>query len=266
MRELPLVELGPDVLGNDRRHVRDVIEVRLRRGIEREHDLIGALADHARERTSVGLPQRVEVDRLVVRHRVERVGDVRRAERLAVAPLDALADREGEGLEAVRPLRRGGQQRRDRLRPGLEDVDELERLVDEPVGGQVDGRVERVEVAGPGGPAFIIDDELAGGRGRRGRRLRRLRRRAEAGKRQADRRQHRQQNDPLEAPHPHPPSGSTTAGGRPARLIAMCPHHDWSSPVPRSSVPHRRTATSPSAPEAAALIRIVNRYANLGNT
>ena len=101
--ELALIQSGPDVLRHDRRLVGDEVEVRLRRRVEGEDHLV-SLEGHVRERTAIRAPQRVEVDRLVALHRVERVGDVGRAERLAVAPGRAAADRERERLEAVRPL------------------------------------------------------------------------------------------------------------------------------------------------------------------
>ena len=160
--KLALVESRPDVLGNDRRLVGDEVEERLGWRFEGENDLVHTLDGHARQRTTVRAPERVEVDRLVALHRVERVGHIGGAEGLAVAPGHAVADRERERLEAVRPLR-GGRQHRDRRVAALENVHELERLVDggERDAGSQECRIERVELAGPGGSTHVVDDQLA---------------------------------------------------------------------------------------------------------
>ena len=71
--ELGLVEGAPDVLRNDRRLIRDVIEVRLRRRVEREDHLVRALERDVRERSAVHRPQRVEVERRIRLQRVEGV-------------------------------------------------------------------------------------------------------------------------------------------------------------------------------------------------
>ena len=190
------------MLGNDRRLVGDEVEIRLGWRVEREHDLIRALDGDARQRSAIRLPDRVDVDRLVGLHRVEGVGDVRRAERLAVAPLHAVADRECERLEVARPLRGGREPGRGRTADGCEDVHELQRLVHEPDRRQRDGRIERVEVACPRRTALVVDHQLPGGhrlrrRGRRGRRGP-----AAGGDQYAQRGQRHQPREPF---HRHPP-------------------------------------------------------------
>ena len=156
--ELGLVLRRPEVLGDDRHLVGDVVEVRLGRPGEREDDLVGALHGHVRQRAAVRLPQGVHVERRVSLEGVERVEDVGRAERLAVAPLDAAADGEGQGRVVGVP---GGCPREPRghdvraVGVRLERVDELERLVDEADRRAADGRVERVELAGPGLPLSL---------------------------------------------------------------------------------------------------------------
>ena len=155
---------APDVLGDDRRLVGDVIEVRLRRRVEREDDLVGALEGDVGQRTAVSRPQGVEIERGVGLECIERVEDVVRAEWAAVAPLHAASDRHGQGREAVAPRRTRGQPRSHlggAVRIGLQDVDELERLVHESNRRDVHRRVERVELAGPGAPALVVDEQLA---------------------------------------------------------------------------------------------------------
>jgi hypothetical protein len=97
----------------------------------------------------------------VLLQQVEGVDDVGRGHRLAVLPLDPIADREGNRLVAVAPGPLGGQ-------PGaflgaLQRVDEHERFVDGP-GRQADvGQVERVEVTRPCLPGLVVDGQHAPG-------------------------------------------------------------------------------------------------------
>ena len=132
--ELGLVLLGPEVLRHDRNLVRDVVEVGLGGPREREDDLVGPLQHHVRQRAAVRLPEGVGIERRVSLECVERVEDVGGAERLAVAPRDAAADREGQRRVVGVPCGpcrepRGHDVRTVGIR--LERVDELERFVDE---------------------------------------------------------------------------------------------------------------------------------------
>ena len=144
--------------------VGDVVEVRLRRSVEREDDLVGALKRDVGERTAVSRPQGVEVERGVGLECIKGVDHIVGAEWAAVAPLHAAADGHGQGCESVAPTRTGGQpwcHLGSAVGVGLQDVDELERLVDEPDRRDVHRWIERVELAGPGAPALVVDEQLA---------------------------------------------------------------------------------------------------------
>ena len=110
----------PNVFRNNRRLPGDVVEVGLRRSIEGEHDLIA----RRRDRLQPCGPHGVDVEGGILLQQVEGEQYVGSAHWLAVAPLDAVANREGEGLAVGRPLVVGGEHRRRLL--VLQRVDEYE--------------------------------------------------------------------------------------------------------------------------------------------
>ena len=107
----------------DERLVGDVVEVGHCGRLERKDHVVALLADTAQH-----APDRVQVEGRVLLEQVESEHYVSRRHRRAIAPLDALADSEREGLVAVAPRPLGGQHRR-RLAV-LERVDVHERLVE----------------------------------------------------------------------------------------------------------------------------------------
>ena len=154
-------DLRPDVLGDDRGLVRDVVEVRHGRGLERHRDLVAALLGDAGQHR----PDGVEVEAGVLLHQVEGERHVRRGHRRAVGPLDPVTDGECEGLVVVAP-RPGRRQPRGGL-AALQGVDERQRLVHLAHGdalGEV-RRVERVEAAGPQ-RALLVGDRQRPARSR----------------------------------------------------------------------------------------------------
>ena len=162
--ELGLVLRTPYVLGNDRRLIGDVIEVRLRRRVEREHNLVRALERNVREWSAVHRPESIEIECRVGLQRVEGVKNIVRGEWRAIAPGHAAPNGEGQLREAAVPGEPGGEPGRDlrgAVGVGLQDVHELEGLVDEADGRDVHRRVERIELTGPGAAALVVDEELA---------------------------------------------------------------------------------------------------------
>jgi hypothetical protein len=148
-------DLGPDLLVHDADLVGDVVEVRHRGRLEGHHDLVRAGHHDAGQHR----PDGVDVQGGVLLHQVERVGDVRGGHRVTVGELHAAPDGEGDHLVAVAPGVAAGQPRRGRV--VLQGVDEHQRLVDGPERKRDIAQVERVEVAGPGAAALVVDGERA---------------------------------------------------------------------------------------------------------
>ena len=161
----------PDVLGDDQ-HLADVEQL----GVGGR----GEPQDRLCRRRSAGAGEghAVAVEGRVLLHEVEREGDVRCAEGLAVAPLDARAGVQDELGAVVRPRPRGRQPRVDLA--DLQQVELHERFVDHGGRALEVGRVRErervepscerprrvgddVEVAAPARP---LRRRRAGGRGR----------------------------------------------------------------------------------------------------
>src|SRR3984885_5073536 len=144
-----VADAGPDRLRDDRLAA-DVLQVHVLRGGERQRHVVTGRGDAGgREAAEVDVvgPAGVGRDVLV------REGDVGRRQRGAVAPLHALADREGDRLAAVAPGVAGGQPV-VRLHGRVRQVELEQRLVDETGGTHaVDRRAadKRVEVLGDAG-------------------------------------------------------------------------------------------------------------------
>ena len=149
-------DLAPDVLGEDRDPGTDHVGLGLAAA-----DLHGEVVHRhgfLDERREAGEGAHVVVDDVVVGER-----DVGGGDRLAVLPLDALAQMEGPGLAVRGGLPRGGEAWRWLQ---IERVAGEEVVVEQP--DLVRRRFrpdERVEVVGVVGPADVEDHLVAGGRG-----------------------------------------------------------------------------------------------------
>jgi len=150
--------LREDVLGHDRRLVRDVVEVRHGHGLEVHRDRVAARGDAGQHRPRAG-----QVQGGVLLRQVEGVGHVVGRHRRAVAPLDPGADGERERLVAGAPFVRGGEHRRGLAL--LQRVHVDERLVHEAVRQHGEGGVERIETAAPELAGLVGDGQRAVGRG-----------------------------------------------------------------------------------------------------
>src|SRR5262249_2859965 len=105
------------------------------------------------------------VQRLVLLHELERVGDVVRGERLAIAPLDAVTQLERDGLAIRAPREALGEPRV--LRTRLEVVELHQWFVEQREGVLAlagAGRRERIERLREARLGVVLDNErLAGG-------------------------------------------------------------------------------------------------------
>ena len=151
-------DMRPDVLRDHDYEVqrrRDELRVS---GLQLDHDRVVALCADRRE-VRVGARVAGQVHDLVLHAGLDAVDDVRRGERLAVAPLDALRERKGQGLVAVRPLPAASEPRDGRLAAlGADEQALIERALDERAAGEARSR-ERVEVLREGGIARTRHDE-----------------------------------------------------------------------------------------------------------
>ena len=165
-----ITDLRPDVFRDDRLLPGDVIKVRHGRRLKRHHDLVRPLLLDVRKDG----PERLQIQGTVRLDQVEGIDDVLGRERLAVAPLDAGTDGEGQRLVVRAPFVGAGQQRR---LLAIQQIDVDQRLIDRAEGQKVDIAIERVEPAGPQRPALVVDGERPA-LGRRGFRCRRIAARA----------------------------------------------------------------------------------------
>src|SRR5262249_13787860 len=172
----------------------------------------------------------------------ERVDGVGRAERLAVGPLDAVADREGQRLVAVAP---GEALREPRRRlAALQAVDVGELLVLRAEREEVHARVEGVEPAGPG-RALLVRDRDGGRSPARARLLA-----AAAGHRGQAHQRHHEREHRCSSHHPLLPGRRSVLGL--SLALSLLFRSSWSSarsrscasvPAPSSARPSRAAPT-----------------------
>ena len=158
-----ILDLRPDVFRHDRRLRGDVVEVRHRGRLEPEDDLVALFGDALQDR-----PVCIQVEGGIRLEQLVREDHVVGAERLAVRPLHARADRERQRLVSVAPL----VARREpvRGRTALEAVHEHQLFVHGPEREGVDVPVERTESARPC-RSLLVRDRHGGGTGRAARGL-----------------------------------------------------------------------------------------------
>ena len=149
-----VLERRPDVLGHDRGLSGDLVEVRHRRLVEGEGDLVVALLDDALD----DLPVRLQVGLRVLLQQREAEHDIGGGERLPVRPFHARPDGERQRLVVRAPLVVAREPGRLLV---VQEVVVDERLVQDAEGLAVHRAVVRIEVALPQRTALVVDRQHA---------------------------------------------------------------------------------------------------------